>query len=121
MANGGRARDVGSMRDWAHIEFRDGRETREQLVCVYGADNCRRAGFVEAARSDFHDEALVEATRKLNAVIAEIPKDDRGRTLAFLNTRHGTFLAWMTHDGVNSYDDDDAVAKALKLKVKRRR
>lgn len=107
-------------RDWAHFALSGRFGDIEETLCVAGPDNCRKAGFVEAASSSFHDEALVEATRKLNSVLAEIPKDEKGRTLAFLNTRYGVFLAWVSHGVVNSFDDDATIAKALRLKVKRK-
>ena len=84
---------------------------------------CTQAKLLDAGESDFHGRALIEATRKINRILAGVPKDSHGRMLSFCQTKMGTLLAWVEHGGeasrrrVTARDDDATVAKALKLKV----
>ena len=97
---------------------------RGQGQCDDGASaTCVACSLLEADASDFHDQSLIEATRKIKRILAAIPEDSRGRQLSFLHTNMGTLLAWLSHDGkasrggVTAEDDDATVAKALKLKT----
>ncbi len=81
--------------------------------------------FLTAEESGFHDETLIEATRKMQEVIDNIPEDPDGRTLSLIFTDMGVLLAWVSHKGENlkassnnvitSDDDNETVAKALGL------
>jgi hypothetical protein len=96
---------------------------RMVMDCVDGSGGCGKAELLDADESDFHDKALIEATRKIKRILAGIPKDSRGRKLSFCQTNMGTLLAWVQHGGkasgrsVTARDSDAKVAKALKLKV----
>ncbi|HVQ37866.1 MAG TPA: hypothetical protein VMS31_10060 [Pyrinomonadaceae bacterium] len=91
-------------------------------ICEPGNGGCSPATLLEANESGFHDQQLVEATRKIKRVLAKIPPDPAGRKLSFCHTKMGTVLAWVQHGGkakgkrVTANDDDATVAKALGLK-----
>jgi hypothetical protein len=61
-----------------------------------------------------HDEALQQATKEINAILARVMKanKDPNRQLSFLRIPTGLFLAW-TEDGVSARDDEHTVNKAL--------
>jgi hypothetical protein len=78
---------------------------------------------LEAEASEFHDATLIDATRRISEIFESIPADSEGRKLSFLHTRFGTMLAWVHHgakeispDAVTAKDDDDTLARALRLK-----
>lgn len=104
---------VGATCDWA---------ANAGLQCFEGPGNCKEAAFLAAAPSSFHDQTLIEATRKLNKILSGIPKDSQGRKLSFVLANMGTLLAWVNHSatkpnhGVTAKDADAKVIKALKLK-----
>jgi hypothetical protein len=93
------------------------------MSCENGNGGCGIAELLDADESDFHDQSLIEATRKIKRILAGIPKDSRGRKLSFCQTNMGTLLAWVQHGGkasgrrVTARDSDAKVTKALKLKV----
>jgi hypothetical protein len=93
----------------------------EAGLCLSGAGTCLSGGLLEAESSGFHDEALIEATRKIRQILSDIPPDRDGRQLSFLVTGMGILLAWTSHgesipeNSVTAGDDDATVAKALKL------
>lgn len=91
-------------------------------VCLSGSGTCLSADLLEADSSSFHGDNLVEATQKINQILTEIPEDADGRKLSFLVTKMGVFLGWVIHDGevpengVTAKDENETVAKALRLK-----
>ena len=102
--------------------------TKRVTVCVTSTgSDCLQCKLLEAEPSEFHDEQLVEATRKIKAILDAIPPDPKGRQLSFINTRMGTLIAWVRPGGaprkgaVTSKDDDATVKKALGIKTARRR
>lgn len=82
-------------------------ESGGDLGCTSGG-SCFEAMMLEASESKFHDARLVEATQKINDILASIPKDPQGRQLSFLHTNLGTMLAWVRHD----MDVPDSAIKA---------
>ena len=68
-----------------------------ELGCMPGG-NYFYAGLLRANESNFHDSALVEATRRINDILAPLEKEAGNRKLAFLHTPFGTMLAWIRHD-----------------------
>lgn len=94
----------------------------DEATCTTGDGSCNSADCLEAEPSGFHDQHLIEATRKIREILAAIPADPQGRTLSFLHTRQGSLLAWVRQSsdevkqGVTAKDDDEKIAKALKLK-----
>lgn len=94
----------------------------ELASCLSGSGTCLAGGLLEAEASGIHDETLIEATRKIKQILSEIPADSEGRKLSFLVTKMGLLLAWVNHDAdipenaVTANDDNETVAKALKLK-----
>jgi hypothetical protein len=93
-------------------------------VCDSGGSGCSLAPLLEAEPSDFHDQALIDATQQINQILAAIPPDSQGRTISFLYTRLGTLLAWVQHgsgevdpDAVTAEDDNETVIEALGLIV----
>lgn len=103
-----------------NCDFAIDTETEEGL-CLSGAGTCLSGGLLEAGSSGFHDEALIEATRKIRQILSDIPPDPEGRQLSFLVTGMGLLLAWVRHgetipeNAVTAEDDDATLAKALKL------
>jgi hypothetical protein len=93
----------------------------KKASCIDGGGNCSGAPFLEAELSDFHDAALIKATRKINKILAGL-EGPKGHTVSFLYTNMGTLLAWTRHGtkttkkGVTAKDPNAVVAKALKLK-----
>lgn len=90
------------------------------LGCTDGA-SCSRALMLKARESKFHDAALADASRKIDAILRSIPPDPAGRQLSFLHTKMGTMLAWVRHDievprgCVTAESPDDELAAALGL------
>ena len=92
------------------------------IQCVDGNGFCAPSRLLEGELSGFHDQALIDATKKINRILAKIPADAEGRKLSLLFTKMGAFLAWAKHGGkprkgVTAEDSDAKVIKALKLKV----
>jgi hypothetical protein len=100
--------------DWHHSH---------DASCSETGNTCSLAFLLEAEPSIFHDDYLIQATREINEILGRLPKDAEGRTASFLYTRMGLLLAWVRHGeetvpqgAVTAKDDDDTIAKALKLK-----
>lgn len=115
-------RDFGSCGSFAGGGFQDCYWTFARTMgCAIGQPaTCKSIPkFLEAEPSDFHDEALVKATRKINEILAEV-SSERGAP-SLLLTRQGVLLAWVNHgaehspDDVTADSDDETVAKALRL------
>jgi hypothetical protein len=94
------------------------------LECISGGASCAVTPLLEAEPSDFHDQALIDATQQINQILAAIPPDPQGRTVSFLYTKFGTILAWVRHgsdaagpDSITGEDDDETVIEALGLRV----
>jgi hypothetical protein len=95
----------------------------DYAACETGSSACTQAKLLEAEPSGFHDENLIEATRRISEVLESIPPDPRGRKLSLLHTNFGSLLAWVDHNatvpadrGVRPDADDATIAKALRLK-----
>ncbi|MGC2238910.1 MAG: hypothetical protein WA584_22330 [Pyrinomonadaceae bacterium] len=93
-----------------------------QVSCLSGSGTCLAGDLLEAESSGIHDDTLIEATQKIKQILSEIPADSDGRKLSFLVTNMGLLLAWVNHDedipanAVTAKDDNEILAKALKLK-----
>lgn len=91
-----------------------------ELGCTNG-DNYFYAGMLRAKESNFHDADLVDATQKINEILAPLEKKAGDRKLSFLHTPFGTMLAWVRHDlevpkdAVNRDSPKEDHAKALGL------
>jgi len=87
-----------------------GGPARHPICCAGPPDHdvCHNLSFLEAKESEFHDRALIDATREINAIftrLGELPPDTRPpRThLALLNTGVGLLLVW-AEDGPRPRD-----------------
>ena len=95
--------------------------TKEAAGCSEGDGSCFEAQVLTAERSNFHDEKLIDATAKIQEILAGIGRDPEGRQLSFINTNMGLLLAWVEHGipvppgAVTDKDDDDTIGQALKL------
>jgi len=94
-------------------------------TCQNGVTNdCPNAPLLEAKLSDFHDQALADATQKINGILAANPADPEGRKASFLVAKRGLLLAWVRHGAsydpkdVIPKDDEAALFKSLGLKLK---
>lgn len=103
----------GSACDWASV--------KHHVSCVEGSGGCSEAYLRTAEESPFHDQNLIEATKKINRILRRIPEDPYGRKLSLCATGHGVLLAWVQHGGkalktsVNRHSGEAKVRKALKL------
>ena len=83
-------------------------------------DICKQAKLVEAEESAFHTAELIEATRAINKILADIPEHPN-RSLSIVHLKQGTFLAFAEHggieieDGITADSDPDLVVKHFKL------
>src|ERR1051325_8935856 len=66
--------------------------------CQPGEGTCLTAKFLQAEPSKFHDETLIEATKKINRILTSIPADSQGRKLSLLVSKFGILLAWVYHE-----------------------
>jgi len=75
-------------------------------------------GLWEAEPSAFHDDELVAATKKINAVLSRIEKSngDKGRKLSFIKFDNRLMLVWAEYGVVGPHDDFETIAKRLKLR-----
>jgi len=95
--------------------------TRQAVGCSQGDGSCFDARILSAAQTDFHDQALIDATSKIQEIIRNIPADSKDRQLSFLNTNMGLLLAWVEHDqpipagAITGKHPDTAIASALRL------
>lgn len=114
MANGGPTSCVGKACEYV---IKD-----DDATCEPGTSTCLPAKLLDAGPSGFHDASLIDASNRINQILEAIPKDGRGRTLSFLQTKWGALLAWVDHnavapeDGVRPDADDATIARALRLK-----
>jgi hypothetical protein len=102
----------GSECDWA---------SSKHVMCVDGSGGCSIAYLHTAEESAFHDQKLIEATRKINRILGRIPEDPSGRKLSFCDTGEGVLLAWVKHGGartrgaVTRRSSKAKIRRALKL------
>jgi hypothetical protein len=68
--------------------------------------------------SDFHDSELAEATKKINAIIARLEKENRDKTrkLSFIQHRNQLLLIWAEYGRVGPDDDFKLIKKTLRLR-----
>src|SRR5687767_10476975 len=97
MANGGPTGCVGG-KQCDHVIW------GEEATCEPGTSTCHEAKLLEAEPSGFHPAALIDATNKINQILAAISPDPRGRTLSFMTTNLGTLLGWVDHNAVAPAD-----------------
>jgi hypothetical protein len=100
-------------------------EGNPQTGCKNGPGECFPAHIHEVDSSHFHDRQLINATKKIKKILADIPADSSGRKLTFFGTSQGLLLIWVYH-GVAIPPDakvitkqengEAAFAKALKIK-----
>lgn len=69
--------------------------------------------------SEFHDDALADATRQINAIIDKLESDnaDSERVLSLIEFQNRHLLVWARYGAVGPHDDEATVRKALKLKA----
>lgn len=67
-----------------------------QVFCCAGRPNtCNNLRLLKAEESEFHDEAVIEATSRINAILAELkPRAPENHHLALLDTSLGLCLVW---------------------------
>jgi hypothetical protein len=98
------------------------------MRCIHGSPECVPFNLLEAQLSDFHNQDLSEATRKIKQIVAEIPEHPAGHKLSLLiirkGSKRGVLLAWVNHgeevpDGaqnvVTGKDSPEVIARALGL------
>jgi hypothetical protein len=71
-------------------------QRKKKVYCCSGRPNtCNNLKLLQAEDSYFHDEALIEATDRINAILAEV-RDSAppGEHLAMIDTTKGLLLAW---------------------------
>jgi hypothetical protein len=71
--------------------------------CRGRPDTCQNARLLPAHESDFHDERLIEATRRINEIFKQLGEPPPGRHLAFADTGFGFVLIWAR--GIDRPDD----------------
>lgn len=71
-----------------------------------------------AQTAEFHDAALADATKKINAVFERLEKANRDpdRHLSFIEHGNRLLLIWASYGRVGPDDDFKTIRKALKLK-----
>jgi hypothetical protein len=72
-----------------------------------------------AELTSFHDAALAQATKEINAILSKIEKGNRDpeRQLSFIEFENRHLLVW-AHYGLNGpHDDDDTIIKVLGIKA----
>jgi hypothetical protein len=80
--------------DWAMYRRTDG---TIRPLCGTNQGKCMPAIFATGSLTDFHNEALRDATLKLIQAIGEIPADSQGRTPSLVPTSKGLRLIWVHH------------------------
>ena len=89
-----------------------------KMNCCESKENtCNVAKLWEGAASAFHDDALQQATKEINAVLEELERGnrDKARELRFVQIHDRHLLAWVYSDLVSSGTDQATVAKMLRL------
>lgn len=68
--------------------------------------------------SAFHDAAMMEATAKINAIIARLDRGnpDKARHLSFVQFQNRLMLVWASYGRIGPADDLKTIRKRLKLK-----
>jgi hypothetical protein len=68
--------------------------------------------------SAFHDAAVMEATARINAIIARVERSnrDKSRHLSFVQFRNRLMLVWASYGRIGPADDLKTIRKRLKLK-----
>ena len=71
-----------------------------------------------SAFADFHDTALAEATKKINAIISRLQRGNRDKTrkLSFVQHQNRLLLVWAGYGRVGPDDEFKVIKKALKLR-----
>jgi hypothetical protein len=87
-------------------------------------DNCHNVRLIGAKPSKFHDQTLIDATQRINAIFDELRgQADPGLHLALINTGLGLLLIWAmegdrpddTTDLVTYWSTADEIVAALGL------
>jgi len=89
-----------------------------KIYCYRSPDDlCRVTSFRSAKKSGFHDEAMIQATKEINAIFKRLQKQnsDTTREPALIDTGEGLLLAWVHCNGAAGAGSGD-VAKTLGLK-----
>ncbi len=92
-----------------------------KVNCFKGTGTCHVATLWETEElTAFHDADLAGATKKINAILEKIQKNNRDskRALSFIQFQNRHFLVWSTCGGVTPYDEEATIIKALGLKSK---
>ena len=106
-----------------------GGSSRHPICCPGPPDNdvCHNLSLLEAEPSEFHDEALISATREINGIFSRLrdARHPEGTDLALLNTSLGLLLAWVEGrerqpediaSGVTYDSDEEDIRGALGLR-----
>ncbi len=94
--------------------------TGNRVTCAKGAGGQTVVKLLEAAElTDFHDVELAKATKKINAIVEQIEKNnnDPNRTVSLVEIQGRHLMVWASYGTVTPYDDDDTIINALKLKI----
>lgn len=85
--------------------------------CESTSNTCNVAKLWEGAASAFHDAEIQQATKEINAILAELDRSnrDKARELRLVQIHDRHLLAWVHSDLVSSGTDQAIVAKALRL------
>jgi hypothetical protein len=88
------------------------------IVCYKSkSDRAEVARLIEARElTSVHDADLAQATKKINAVLDKLQRNnnDRNRGPALLDIGDGFFLAWV-EQGVGPEDEEEDIEEALRL------
>ncbi len=57
-------------------------------------------------RTPFHDDTLIEATKKINSILDDVKKENSKKTLRILLTNEKPLLAWVKEGAVGREDDE---------------
>lgn len=89
-----------------------------KMNCCESKDNtCNVAKLWEGTASPFHDAAIQQATKEINAVLEGLERGNRDKTreLRFVQIHDRHLLAWVHSDLVSSGTDQATVAKMLRV------
>lgn len=91
-----------------------------ELGCSHGAGDCYSAVFSKSNKLAFQDDALQEATDKINEILAKIPSNaDKNVKLSIITTGNELMLAWVNHNrapqkgDINSKSNSSDITAAL--------
>jgi hypothetical protein len=98
------------------VDHPDGTQTKKVVCFKSQNDDQIVTGLRTTPVSDFHDGALVAATRDINGILERVRRLNTNpkQELAFLNTGNGLLLAWTEH-GLGPLDDDEDIDRDLCL------